>query len=120
MKYSAKFERDWEWYLKYKDTFTFCGGFIPEFQYSEDGYSAKECFHTFDSTGKKLSCKELKLLNEILVCKGSINLNIKEWAIDRASLILPGILFQEIIEEFELLDWMIKSVERQRWKYVKL
>lgn len=118
-KYSDNFERDWSWYNKYKDIFNFCGAFIPKFEYQVNGYTAKECFHKFDSSGVKLPCKELNLLDKILVCKGSINLNIKEWAIDRASFILPRILFKEIIEEFELLDWMIDSVERQSLKIRK-
>ena len=111
MKYSIKFEKDWDWFVKYKEVFNFHGKSPVKFIETKEGLSAKECFQKFDSKGIKLPCCEIELLNEILICKGSINLNIKMWAEDRAKGILPKIEFDKICKEYELLDWMIQSVE---------
>jgi len=119
-KYSNNFERDYNWYLKYKDVFIFDGSNNKELV--EDlinGKTAKECFYIYDTTGKLHSTKEVMLLNEIFKCKGSINFQIKEWAMSRADATLPKILFEDIIKEFELLDWMVKAVENQKYKYYK-
>lgn len=117
-KYSKNFERDWNWYLKYKSVFIFDGAINREIK--EDlinGKTAKECFYIFDSQGKMPPTKEKEILLQILKCKGSINFNIKMWAEDRAKGYLPKIEFQNIIEEFELLDWMVEAVEKQKYKY---
>ena len=85
MKYSENFERDYNWYLKYKDIFNFDGTseyldkhnnsiFIED---NEKGLSAKECFYIYDSQGKVSSCREIELYKQIHKCKGSINFNIK-------------------------------------------
>jgi hypothetical protein len=38
------------------------------------------------------------------------------WAEDRAKGVLPKILFEELIKEFELLDWIVEAVEKQKIK----
>jgi len=116
--YSEKFERDYNWYLKYKDIFTFDGHYNKEIKEDYNyGLSAKECFYKFDTNGIMLNTKEPKLLSKIFKCKGSINFNIKMWAEDRAKGYLPKIEFIKIINEFELLDWMVDAVEKQKCKY---
>jgi hypothetical protein len=117
MAYSKAFERDWEWYLKYKSVFTFDGSPKREILKDKNGKTAKECFYLLDSQGKKVPTSEPELLQEILKCKGSINFMIKEWAQDRAKGYLPKVCFQEIVEEFELLGWMVNAVEMQKNKY---
>lgn len=118
MKYSESFERDWNWYYKYRNIFTFDGSYDRILSYDEfEGYNAKHCFYILDSKGKVLQTNEPRLLTEILKCKGSINLHIKMWAEDRAKGILPKIEFEKIIEEFELLPWMTEAVEKQKFKY---
>lgn len=116
MKYSKNFERDWTWYYKYKDIFTFSGSLPKEIQQGCK-YCAKECFYLYDSRGKLEKCSEPKLLQEIFKCKESINFQIKEWAQDRAKGYLPKIEFEKIAKEFELIPWMIEAVERQKYKY---
>jgi hypothetical protein len=116
MKYSKNFERDYNWYLKYKDIFTFDGSPNRLLNIDlENGYNAKHCFYILDSTGKLLSTNEPRLLSELLKCKGSINFHIKMWVEG----IAEGISnINEFIEEFELLDWMIKAIENQLKKKI--
>lgn len=118
MKFSKNFERDWNWYVKYKDEFTFSGSLNRELIVDlEKGKNAKECFFIFDSQGKLNSTNEPELLSKVIKCKESINFQIKEYAQDRAKGYLPRIEFDKIIKEFELLEWMIKAVEQQKYKY---
>jgi hypothetical protein len=120
MKFSKNFERDYNWYYKYRETFTFSGSMPRKIENSPSGKSAKECFHLYDSQGKIAPCREPDLLSEILLCKESVNFQIKEWAQDRAIGYLPLVEFETIIEEYELLEWMVNAVERQKCKYYKI
>lgn len=114
-KYSKNFERDYDWYMKYKHVFLFDGSHDRLLHVDlENGYNAKHCFYTLDSTGKLLPTSEPRLLSELLKCKGSINLHIKMW--------VEGIhegtfTIDEFTEEFELLPWMIKAIENQLKKH---
>ena len=122
MKYSKNFERDYEWYFKYKNIFTFDANietnkFIIS---SPDGENAKYCFYKKDSEGKVIPTREPDILFKLLKCKGSINFQIKEWAIDRGKGWLGYKEFEDIIKEFELLDWMIDAVENQKYKYTEI
>lgn len=112
MKYSTNFERDYEWYLKYKHIFTFDGNVNTKDKvvFSETGKSAKECFYVFDSQGKIIPTNEPELLFELHKCKGSINFNIKMWVegISEGTFVIS-----EFINEYELLQWMIKAIENQ-------
>jgi len=127
MKYSKKFERDFEWYSKNSNIFNFDGSFeyynkVGEslIHFEENGVPAKKAFYLYDSQGKIVKTKEPELLRELYKCKGSINLNIKMWAEDRAKGILPKILFDEMVKELELLDWMVEAVEKQKVKYYEI
>lgn len=115
MKYSKNFERDYFWYLSNKKTFIFSGS--PKKELKQGNKTAKECFYIYDSTGKLEGCSEPQLLQEVLLCKEAINFQIKEWAQDRAKGYLPRTEFEKIINEYHLLDWMVKAVERQKCKY---
>jgi hypothetical protein len=119
MKFSKNFDRDWDWYFKYRDTFTFSGS-PPKKIEKGDKYTAKEAFYLYDSQGKLVPTKEPELLQQIFKCKESINFQIKEYAQDRAKGYLPKIEFEIIKEEFELLSWMIEAVEKQKYKYYNL
>lgn len=119
IKYSVNFNRDYEYYLKYKDVFNFDGSLGTEDKviYSAEGSTAKECFWKFDSTGKIIPTKEPDLLYQIFKCKGSINFNIKMWAEARGKGELGRLEFQGIIKEYELMPWMIQAVEKQKFEY---
>ena len=127
MKFSKNFERDYNWYLKYKDIFTFSGSPPKEIKQG-DKYTAKEAFYLYDSQGKLVETTEPMLLQEIFKCKEAVNFQIKEWAQDRAKGYLPKILFcketsnnfggeKTIEEEYNLLPWMVEAVEKQKYKY---
>lgn len=122
IKYSKSFERDYNWYFKFRDVFTFDGTMEYTdkdnntiFVEDENGLSAKECFYKYDSTGKVYPCREVELYKQIHKCKGSINFNIKMWAEDRGKGWLGKMEFdEEFVPQYELLDWMIEAVENQR------
>lgn len=145
-KFSPQFERDYAFYLKHKDRFTFAGTDIkkdygiqfpgePEviikdedgndevvpfnFPYSEAGKNAKNCFHLLDSSGKSSPCSEPELLVQILNCKAALNLQIKIWAQSRAEYTLPLFELQEYMEHYQCPDWVIKAVENQKAKILK-
>lgn len=110
-KYSENFNRDFNWYLKYRSTFDFDGHLDRDIVYSKDGIDGKQAFFLFDSQGILNSTRHPNILRSLLKTKGSINLHIKMWKEDRYNGILPKILFLDLIEEYELLDWMIKIID---------
>lgn len=111
MKYKDNFNRDYEWYLKYKDTYIFDGSnddskIIVDLV---NGKDAKFCFFKYDSTGKVIPTSEPELLSQIYRCKGSINFHIKMWSegvAERTS-------FMVEFRELDLLDWMLKGIRNQ-------
>lgn len=138
MKYSKNFDRDYNWYFKYREEFNFCGSIEPKFKAIEDinGVGAKEALFSIDTHGKNIPTKEPLLLNELLLCKAGINFQIKQWAEGRAEGLLPLVEFSQkeahlkygipidnnvldIQHEYELLDWMIVAVENQKGKFYK-
>lgn len=103
-----------------KDIFNFCG--IPsKYQAISDknGKSAKEVFYNIDSRGKNIPCFEPELLNQLLLCKGSINFNIKLWADG----VWRGLFFpldiEEIITEYSCPDWVRDAIKKQCEKIIK-
>ena len=117
MKYSKNFERDWNWYVKYKNVFTFSGSADKKVEMCENGKDAKFCFHMLDSQGKLTPTTQPELLVSIIRTKSSINFMIKEWAQDRAKGYLPKLEFNTIAREYELSDWMVNAVEQQKFKH---
>lgn len=124
MKFSKKFERDYEWYVSISDIFDFDGvedytskAGIPMIQYSKQGMSAKECFYLFDSQGIVKKTKEPKRLKKLYKTKGSVNLHIKMYAEDRASGLLPETEFRKIVKEINPPKWFVDAVENQKGKF---
>lgn len=138
-KYSASFERDYDFYLSNKNKFTFCGTVTPKHKaiFDQNGKTAKQVFYLIDSCGKNQPTKEPDLLNELLLCKASINFQIKQWAEGRADGTLPlyeltgegqvlnwlekdgdviSVYGKSMKEEFNLPEWVIKAVENQKEK----
>jgi len=146
-KYSENFERDYKFYFKNKNNFNFCGTLTPKFKaiYDVDGKSAKEVFYLIDSTGKNDFTSQPDLLNELLLCKASVNFNIKQWAEGRADGTLPlidfskdliikdkgsvdeshkilewvngkSVQYRDMVEQYGLPYWVIEAVENQKTK----
>ncbi len=124
MKYSNKFEQDFEWYASVSHIFNFDG----KNQYydkkgnnvivfSENGISAKEAFYFWDSQGKIKATNEPKMLHKIIKTKGSINLHIKMYAEDRAKGLLCRSDIEDIAKEFGAPQWFIDAIERQKTNY---
>lgn len=110
MKYSPNFERDYTFYLNNVDNFTFCGTLLPKHLavYDKNGVTAKEAFYHIESSGKNKPTKEPDLLNKLLLCKASVNFQIKQWAEGRADGTLPHIEFNGDGETLEWQDVVIK------------
>lgn len=112
MKYSAAFERDWNFYLANRKKFMFSGELPPKIVCDEQGVEAKRAFHSLDSQGKLLSTCEPELLAEVIVCKKSINMHIKQWAEGYEDCFIGR---QEYLEEFlgDVPEWVVKSFKNQ-------
>lgn len=66
MKISKQAKERFNYFSKCEDTKR-----LPAIAYSEGGYSALECFHSHETYGKELPCREPELLSRAL--------NGKEW-----------------------------------------
>jgi len=86
MKYSNRFNEDFEFYLKnirfaYLENGLVCqfhGKGIPEVQKGEN--DVKKAFYEFDTHGKLIPCENPALLIELIITKRMINWQIKQWA----------------------------------------
>jgi len=111
MKFSRRFEEDWEFYLKNKTKFVFCGenvNWIPDL--SKPIVSAKEAFFIYDTSGIKHPTLDERLLIEMIVCKKSVNFHIKMWT-DGYDDCLMGI--ETYLEEFiEPVQWVKKALQK--------
>lgn len=124
MKFSKKFNSDYNWYLSVSDKFDFDGTAqyfnkkgVPIIQYNEEGLTAKECFYLYDAQGKIKATREPGALKRLLRTKGSVNLHIKMYAKDRAKGYLPKIEFDKICIELKCPLWFSKAVEAQKFKH---
>ncbi|MGL4781287.1 MAG: hypothetical protein ACRCXN_10700 [Bacteroidales bacterium] len=138
MKYSIGFERDYEFYKANVENFNFCGTKTPMYKgiQSDDGFDSKQAFHIIESYGKTfdgyvkertsdgnilncIKCTESELLNKILLCKASVNFQIKEWANGIHDCTLTRRELDAIKTEFNCPDWVIEAVEKQYWKLIE-
>ena len=79
----------------------------------------KFVFFILDSEGKNNFCSEPQLLVEILTCKASINLQIKQWAQGRSEYILSKNEIEEYTNYYKCPEWVLISVESQKEKILK-
>jgi hypothetical protein len=120
MKYSERFDENFELYARLKDVYNFAPydvfkGKVP--QSVKKPISIKEAFYRFDTHGKLLQTKDMQLLTQLIVCKCSINFSIKEYAQDRARGWLSYLDLLDIQEEHNLPQWFVEAVEKQKSKY---
>lgn len=117
IKYSAAFERDYQFYIDNKEKFNFCGEVINIIA-DKNGDDAKKAFWLIDSQGKKVACKEAILLKEIIVCKKSINLHIKMWSEGYGDCLMGvGCYIKEFINPPE---WVERAFRKQLYKKIKM
>lgn len=112
MKYSKKFDRNYDFYLQNKDQFAFSGVKVTVKFDPQHGVSGKEAFHKFDTTGIMVGTTEPELLISIINCKKSINLHIKMW-VEGYEDMMEGIDFY--INQFrgEPPSWVEDSLRKQ-------
>lgn len=91
--------------------FTFCGGSVKDFEYDENGFSAKQVFYKMDSSGEKLPCREPELLRKVIVFKKSLNFHIKLWVEGFEDMRMS---IDDYMSEFDdPPDWVRKSFQNQ-------
>ena len=121
MKYSKNFERDYKFYYDNRYNFNFCGTLNPKFITVQDNNSktAKEVFYNIESNGSKeieVLCSEAKLLNELLLCKGGINFQIKQWAEGRADGTLP---LYELSKNYAYIKYYLSDEDKESVDSIK-
>ena len=113
-KYSKKFNRDWEFYLRHRNKFTYAGSPI-NVEYDVDGVDAKRAFWTLDSQGKLIPTHEAELLHDILITKAAINFHLKMWAEGYDDMFM-GV--QDYMAEFDNPpEWVEKSFRTLKTKF---
>lgn len=119
MKYSAAFNRDFNWFLKMRHIFDFDGALPLDVEYDKNGIDGKKAFLLYDSQGKLLPTKHPILFQTLIKIKGGINLHIKMYAEDRASGLLSLIELRGMCIKWKAPSWFREAVERQKVKYWK-
>lgn len=120
MRYSSSFQRDWEFYLRSREVFTFCGKpdseILEKIKPDPNGSTAKECFLYLDGRGEVKPCSEPELLFQVLKTKAAVNWQVKQWA----EMLLGGVLFpSELVEcrdDYGLPKWVVEAVLNQSRK----
>ena len=82
MKISKQAKERFDYFSKCEDAKR-----LPAIAYSEGGYSALECFHSHETYGKELPCREPELLSRALNGKEWHGLTVTNCAEDYLSLI---------------------------------
>lgn len=117
MKYSKNFERDYSFYCRLDDKFSFFGGYVLNILIDNlNGKTAKECFYLWDSTGKMHPCKEPELLYSLIKRKKSLNWHIKEWVDGIVSGDFSTREILDYISNYNPPDWIYNAIIRQRNK----
>lgn len=123
MKYPANFERDFRFYLRMRHKFSFDG--VGEYlnkkgksiiQYSPNGVSGKEAFYKYDTNGQIIPTRHPNLLHCLLKTKGSTNLHIKMFALDRFYGRFPLIELRAFCLKYKTPNWFREAVENQKSK----
>jgi len=108
-----------KYFLRNRNVFTFSGNEIEcEIVFKRDGVNSFKAFRLYDEKGfRSIETKHPETLKRLIKTKASLTFQIKQWAESRADGTLPRFLFNEMIEEMELPEWVINAVETQKFKY---
>jgi hypothetical protein len=117
MKYSKRFEEDFELYWRLRHTFTFAPydplkgkkpiDIVPHM-------SVKKAFFKFDTHGKYYNISDSEELLRVITTKASINFHIKQYAIDRSRGWMSSLDLLDLQKEFSLPQWFVDAVEKQK------
>lgn len=118
-KYSASFNRDFNWYLYIRSIFNFDGGDSTRHEviYDKNGLDGRYAFFKWDSNGILLPTKHPNILRSLLKTKGSVNLHIRMYAQGRAEGTFPLIEFRAFCIKNKVPKWFAEAVENQKFKY---
>lgn len=119
MKYSYKFIRDLNWYIKVRHLFSFDGHQYREIIYDPKGIDGRKAFYLFDSEGKLKPTKHPNILRSLIRTKGSVNLHIKMYSEDRAKGLLPLIEFRGMCIKLKAPEWFYFAVEKSKHSLYK-
>lgn len=104
MKIPKKVERDFLFLTSVKIEDTLGIEHALRTVYSENGFSALECWYALDTLGKKLPCKEPDLLDRAIASKKTWNLSIKMMAEDWVNYLF----FKEDLKNLPI--WVQKAI----------
>jgi hypothetical protein len=112
-------KRDYIFYKNNINHFTFFGNYPPKIYYNKQGVDAKRAFFIFDTTGKIVSTKEPELFRDLIICKKSVNFHIKMWAEGYDEYTLLEFDINDIKQDYNCPEWVIKSIKNQAKKLKK-
>ena len=122
MKYSKRFEEDFELYYRLRYDFTFAPFDVlknrPWLEPLGD-IDIKQAFFQFDTHGKLFAIANKSELVQTVAAKASLNFHIKQYADSRAKGWMGHEELLEIQQHYDLPEWFVIAVERQRVKYYK-
>ena len=128
MKFSKKFEEDYQFYLDNIENSFFhrFNRFSKFIIFNKNGLTAKECFNVYDSKGLLKPCKEVDLFKSLNNVKIDINTYLKEIAdLLAITKVLSIKVYEEDREEIlksfrgSLPKWVIRSLDNQTEKFYK-
>lgn len=111
MKYSDRFNEDYNFYMHNIEILDFCGSHVD--LVPQGNTDVKKAFFLWDSQGKINNCENPELLRKLMITKKSVNLHVKMWAEGRLEMTLPKCDWEDIVKEFNLPEWAIKSCDNQ-------
>lgn len=120
--YSKAFDRDYDFYLRNKDTLSFAGVDVGKdiVHDPENGMDVKECFYRMDTRGEKcVATREPELLKQLVSCKKSVNLHIK-MCVEGYEDMMEGVDFYMDNCLIDPPPWVADSFRKQlRQKFMK-
>jgi hypothetical protein len=122
LKYSKRFEEDFELYWRLRHKFTFAPFDVLKnrpWLEPKTTLDVKQAFFQFDTHGKLFAIADQQGLVQTIAAKASLNFHIKMYAEDRAKGELGRVDLLDIQREYELPDWFIDSVEKQKVKHYR-
>lgn len=128
MKYSKNYDETFSFYLNNKKTLTFCPFDIPDIKFDPKGVDGKYAFYIFESQGKLLPTKHVRIFKNVFRFKCSLNFHIKMWSESCWKFGMPnydelmttfinppewvGKHFKNMLIENRYIDYMEKKIEK--------
>lgn len=117
MKYSKRFEEDFDLYWRLQHTFTFAPHDPLKAKKPIDitaDMPVKKAFYNFDTHGKYYNIANNSELLRVITTKASINFHIKLWAESRALGEFGSLELLESLESYNFPQWVFDAIEEQK------